>query len=308
MPYTKKDLISMKDLSKDDIFDILRLALKFKELNKSPVKKADSLRGKTVINAFFENSTRTRTSFEIAAKRLGADAINFSSSVSSTKKGESLIDTIKNMEAMKTDIFVVRHASSGTAKFIADNASASVVNAGDGLNEHPTQCLLDLLTIYENKGRLENLNVAIIGDIFRSRVARSNVWAMKTLDINVKLFGPPMMTRDCEAFGVPLCSNINEAVENSDVIIMLRIQLERQDGEPEFPSVREYSKFFGLTAKRMELAKKDVIIMHPGPINRGVEINSDVADDPKFTKILNQVENGVAVRMAVLDTLIKNRS
>lgn len=307
MAYKLKDLISTKNLSKDDIWDFLHLAQKFKELNKSPIKKSDSLRGKTTINAFFENSTRTRTSFEIAAKRLGADAINFASSSSSTKKGETLIDTIKNMEAMQTDIFIVRHASSGAAKFVAENSNACVVNAGDGLNEHPSQCLLDLLTIYEAKGRLENLNVAIIGDIFRSRVARSNIFAMQTLGINVKLFGPPMMMRDCDTFGVKICKNMDEAVENSDVIIMLRIQLERQDGEPNFPSVREYSRFFGLTSKRMQLAKPDAIIMHPGPINRGVEINSDVADDPRFTKILDQVENGVAVRMAILDTLIKNR-
>ena len=306
--YKSKHLLSTQDLSRDDIYDFIALAKEFKALNRSDVKKSDSLRGKTVINAFFENSTRTRISFEIAAKRLGADAINFSNQQSSTKKGETLIDTIRNMQAMRSDIFVVRHASSGAPKFIASNCDASIVNAGDGLNEHPTQALLDLLTIYETKGKFEGLEVAIIGDIFRSRVARSNIWAMRTLGMNVRLFGPPMMLRDCEAFGCKICKSVEEAIEGTDVIIMLRIQLERQDGEPSFPSVREYSKFFGLTAKRMQVAKEGAIIMHPGPINRGVEINSDVADDPRFTCILDQVENGAAMRMAVLHTLNLNRS
>ncbi|MDA3048446.1 aspartate carbamoyltransferase catalytic subunit [Campylobacter sp. JMF_08 NE1] len=306
--YKLKHLLSTQDLSADDIYDFIALAKEFKALNRLDIKKSDSLRGKTVINAFFENSTRTRISFEIAAKRLGADAINFSAGSSSTKKGETLIDTIKNMQAMRSDIFVVRHASSGAAKFIASNCDASIVNAGDGLNEHPTQALLDLLTIHEAKGKFEGLEVAIIGDIFRSRVARSDAWAMKKLGINVRLFGPPMMLRDCEAFGCRICKSVEEAIEGADVIIMLRIQLERQDGEPSFPSVREYSKFFGLTAKRMQVAKEGVIIMHPGPINRGVEINSDVADDPRFTCILDQVENGAAMRMAVLHTINLNRS
>lgn len=308
MTYTKRHLLSTADLSEDDIFSFIDLAKEFKKLNNSDIKKSKSLHGKTVINAFFENSTRTRVSFEIAAKRLGADAINFSNSDSSTKKGETLIDTIKNMQAMKSDIFVIRHASSGAAKFVAQNCDSSIINAGDGLNEHPTQSLLDLFTIYEIKGKFKGLNVVIIGDIFRSRVARSDIFAMRTLGMNVKLFGPPMMLRDMEAFGCQICKNMDEAVEGSDVIIMLRIQLERQDGEPEFPSVREYSKFFGLSAKRMALAKEDAIIMHPGPINRGVEINSDLADDPRYSVILNQVENGTAMRMAVLHTINENRN
>ena len=307
MSYKLKHLLSMQDLSKEDIFSFIELAKEFKALNRTPVKKTDSLRGKTVINAFFENSTRTRISFEIAAKRLGADAINFSAGSSSTKKGETLIDTIKNMQAMRSDIFVVRHESSGVPKFIAANCDASIVNAGDGLNEHPTQSLLDLFTIYEAKGKFDGLSVAIIGDIFKSRVARSNIWAMRKLGISVKLFGPPMMMRDCDAFGCQICKSMEEAVEGTDVIIMLRIQLERQDGEPSFPSVKEYSKFFGLTKSKMLHAKDGVIIMHPGPINRGVEINSDVADDPRFTCILDQVENGTAMRMAVLHTLNLNR-
>lgn len=307
MTYKSKNLLSTNDLTKDDIFSFINLAKEFKALNNTSIKKSKSLYGKTVINAFFENSTRTRVSFEISAKRLGADAINFSASSSSTKKGETLVDTIKNMEAMKTDIFVMRHKSSGAAQFVAQNCDASIVNAGDGLNEHPSQALLDLFTIYEHKGKFEGLNVAIMGDIFHSRVARSNIWAMKTLGMNVKLFGPPMMLRDADVFGCQICKSVEETVEGSDVIMMLRIQLERQDGEPSFPSVREYSKFFGLTKERMKFATDGAIILHPGPINRGVEINSDVADDPKFTCILEQVENGVAMRMAILDVLNKNR-
>lgn len=307
MSYTKKDLITTSNLTKDEIYHFLNLAKEFKALNNSDVKKAKSLYGKTTVNAFFENSTRTRTSFEIAAKRLGADAINFSASQSSAKKGETLLDTINNIVAMKTDIVVLRHYSSGAAKFVAANTDAHVVNAGDGLNEHPSQALLDLLTILEAKGSLENLTVAIIGDIFHSRVARSDIYAMKTLGIQIKLFGPPMMLTGMEAFGCKICKSMQEALEDTDVIIMLRIQLERQDDEVPFPSVREYSNFFGLTKAKMKFAKEGVIIMHPGPINRGVEINSDVADDPRYTHILNQVENGVAVRMAILHTLISNK-
>ena len=282
MSYTKKDLVTAANLTKDEIYHFLNLAKEFKALNNSETKKAKSLYGKTTVNAFFENSTRTRTSFEIAAKRLGADA-------------------------MKTDIVVVRHYSSGAAKFIAENTDAHVVNAGDGLNEHPSQALLDLFTILENRGSLENLTVAIIGDIFHSRVARSNIYVLKTLGAKVKLFGPPMFLTGMEAFGCQICSDMREAIEDSDVIIMLRIQLERQDDEIAFPSVREYSKFFGLTQAKMKYAKEGVMILHPGPINRGVEINSDVADDPRYSHVLNQVENGVAVRMAILDTLIKNK-
>jgi len=307
MSYTKKDLITTANLSKDEIFYFIDLAKEFKALNNSEIKKAKSLYGKTTINAFFENSTRTRTSFEIAAKRLGADAINFTASNSSTKKGETLIDTINNIVAMKSDIVVIRHYSSGAAKFVAQNTNACVVNAGDGLNEHPSQALLDLFTILEHRKSLENLEVAIIGDIFHSRVARSNIYALKTLGAKVKLFGPPMFLVGMEAFECEICKNAQEAISGSDVIIMLRIQLERQDNEVEFPSVREYSKFFGLTSAKMKFAKDNAIILHPGPINRGVEINSDVADDPRFSHILNQVENGVAMRMAILDTLIKNK-
>ena len=308
MGYKHKDLIGTRELSKEEILYFLEAAKEFKELNLSQVKKNDYLRGKTTINAFYENSTRTRTSFEIAAKRLGADTINFSSSSSSVTKGESLNDTMNNMAAMRTDIIVLRHPSSGAAKFAADRTEASVVNAGAGTNEHPSQALLDLFTLREHGKILDkNLNVAIIGDIARSRVARSDIWAMKKFGINLKLFAPRMMMpKDAEVFESQICKNMEEACEGSDVIIMLRIQLERGGADVAFPSSREYSKFFGLNKNRIKLAKPDAIVLHPGPINRGVELNSDVADGT-HSVILNQVENGVAIRMAILNTLAKNR-
>ncbi|QPH84765.1 aspartate carbamoyltransferase catalytic subunit [Campylobacter concisus] len=308
MGYKHKDLIGTRELSKEEILYFLEAAKEFKELNLSQVKKNDYLRGKTTINAFYENSTRTRTSFEIAAKRLGADTINFSSSSSSVTKGESLNDTMNNMAAMRSDIIVLRHPSSGAAKFAADRTEASVVNAGDGTNEHPSQALLDLFTLREHGKILDkNLNVAIIGDIARSRVARSDIWAMKKFGINLKLFAPRMMMpKDAEVFESRICKNMEEACEGSDVIIMLRIQLERGGADVAFPSSREYSKFFGLNKNRIKLAKPDAIVLHPGPINRGVELNSDVADGA-HSVILNQVENGVAIRMAILNTLAKNR-
>lgn len=308
MGYKHKDLIGTRELSKEEILYFLEAAKEFKELNLSQVKKNDYLRGKTTINAFYENSTRTRTSFEIAAKRLGADTINFSSSNSSVTKGESLNDTMNNMAAMRTDIIVLRHPSSGAAKFAAYRTEASVVNAGDGTNEHPSQALLDLFTLREHGKVLDkNLNVAIIGDIARSRVARSDIWAMKKFGINLKLFAPRMMMpKDAEVFESQICKNMEEACEGSDVIIMLRIQLERGGADVAFPSSREYSKFFGLNKNRIKLAKPDAIVLHPGPINRGVELNSDVADGT-HSVILNQVENGVAIRMAILNTLAKNR-
>ena len=308
MGYKHKDLIGTRELSKEEILYFLEAAKEFKELNLSQVKKNDYLRGKTTINAFYENSTRTRTSFEIAAKRLGADTINFSSSSSSVTKGESLNDTMNNMAAMRSDIIVLRHPSSGAAKFAADRTEASVVNAGDGTNEHPSQALLDLFTLREHGKILDkNLNVAIIGDIARSRVARSDIWAMKKFGINLKLFAPRMMMpKDAEVFESQICKNMEEACEGSDVIIMLRIQLERGGADVAFPSSREYSKFFGLNKNRIKLAKPDAIVLHPGPINRGVELNSDVADGT-HSVILNQVENGVAIRMAILNMLAKNR-
>ncbi|KAA0258096.1 aspartate carbamoyltransferase catalytic subunit [Deferribacter autotrophicus] len=306
MSFTKTDLLGLKDLSKEEILFIIETAEKLKEINGRDVKKVPTLKGKTVVNLFFEPSTRTRTSFEIAGKRLSADTINFSASSSSTSKGETLIDTVKNIEAMHSDIFVVRHAFSGSVKFIAENTKANVVNAGDGTNEHPTQALLDLMTIKEHKGGFEGLNVAIMGDIEHSRVARSNLWGMSKLGINVRLFGPKtMLPEHFKHFNCKICSSMEEAVENADVIMMLRIQRERQSNLL-LPSLREYSKFFGLNKRALSLAKKDAIIMHPGPINRGVELPSILADS-KQSVILEQVENGVAIRMAVLYLLSLNK-
>lgn len=299
MSFNRKDLVGLKELTAEEILFILETAEKFKEIGKRDVKKVPTLKGRTIVNLFFEPSTRTRTSFEIAGKRLSADTINFSSSASSTSKGETLIDTVKNIESMGTDVFVVRHAFSGSVKFIAENTCARVVNAGDGTNEHPTQALLDLLTIKEHKKDLENLKVAIIGDITHSRVARSNIWAMQKLGMNVKLFGPKtMMPTHPEPFGCKICNNIEDALENTDVVMMLRIQMERQS-KTLLPSVKEYSRLYGLNTEKLKFAKNDAIIMHPGPINRGVELASNAADSTQSV-ILDQVESGVATRMAVL--------
>ena len=313
MCYTKKDLLGTRNLSKDEILYFIERAKEFKILNSKPVKKSSNLLGKSVINAFFENSTRTRISFETAQKRLGADSINFVASQSSTAKGETLIDTIHNLEAMKTDFFVVRHSASGSVNFIAQNTNASVINAGDGTNEHPTQALLDIFTIMQHReilnkigADLSGLNISIIGDIDHSRVARSDIWAMQKLGANLTLFGPPqMMPRRADAFNCKIAQNIDEAVHKADVIIMLRIQLERMNGEVPFPSKGEYMKFFGLNKERIKLANNP-ITLHPGPINRGVELSSEVADS-ECSLVLNQVENGVAIRMAVLSVLNENR-
>lgn len=302
MTYTKKDLISTKDLSVEEIDFILNQAMAFREINQRDNKKVPTLKGRTIINLFYEASTRTRSSFEIAGKRLGADVINITASSSSTVKGETLMDTVLNLQAMSSDVVVIRHNQSGSVKFVADNIHAHVVNAGDGLNEHPTQCLLDLLTIKLKKGKFEGLKVTIIGDINHSRVARSNIWAMKTLGMDVTVFAPPtMLPLGVDAFGVRVAKNMHEAVEEADVIIMLRIQRERMS-KLLIPSEREYTKYFGLTPSVMEYAKKDVMVMHPGPINRGVELSSTIADGPN-SAILDQVENGVAIRMAVLSFL-----
>lgn len=302
MGYNHKDFISTKNLSRDEIDYILNQSLAFREIGKREVKKVPTLKGRTIVNLFYEASTRTRTSFEIAGKRLGADVINISSSSSSVTKGETLIDTVRNIQAMASDIVVIRHFHSGAVKFVAENVKTSIVNAGDGWNEHPTQTMLDLLTIKLHKQKLEGLTVTIVGDIEHSRVARSDIWAMKTCGMRVKLFGPPtMIPESVDAFGVEVCSSMSEAVQDADVIIMLRIQRERM-GKLLIPSEREYSKIFGLTPTVMKLAKKDVLVMHPGPINRGVELSSTVADSAN-SAILDQVENGVAVRMAVLSFL-----
>ncbi|HDS16821.1 MAG TPA: aspartate carbamoyltransferase catalytic subunit [Proteobacteria bacterium] len=300
MSLQRKDLLGTRELAAAEIRTLLESAASFKEIAARPLKKVPALRGKSVINLFFEPSTRTRTSFEIAAKRLSADAVNISASSSSLVKGESLLDTVDNLQAMAPDIIVVRHQFAGAAHLIAERVKASVVNAGDGANEHPTQALLDLLTISEHKKLGPGLVVAIIGDIAHSRVARSNLWAMRTLGITVRVCAPPTMwPRGLEELpGLVCCRRPEEALEGADVVMMLRIQLERQD-RLLFPSIRDYARVFGLNRQRLELARPDAIVMHPGPMNRGVEISSEVADGRRAV-ILDQVSNGVALRMAVL--------
>lgn len=298
-PLKQKDLLGLKYLSVEDIQLILETANKFKELNAREVKKAPSLRGKTVVNLFYESSTRTRTSFEIAAKRLSADTVNFTASGSSVGKGETLIDTVRNIEAMQPDIIVVRHSSAGTPLLLSKLVKASIINAGDGAHEHPSQALLDMLMIQDDKGHLDKLKVAIIGDISHSRVARSNIYGLTRMGAQVYLCGPStMLPGSIGKLGVKTTHKIEEAIEDADVIMMLRIQLERHQ-KSLLPSAREYMRFFGLTPKRIKLAKPDAIILHPGPMNRGVEITSDVADSTR-SRILSQVTNGVAVRMALL--------
>jgi len=295
----RKDILGLSDLSREEIELILDTAESMREVSDRDIKKVPTLRGKTVINLFFEASTRTRTSFEIAGKRMSADVINISASSSSTVKGETLIDTARNLQAMSPDVVVVRHASSGAPHMIAGAIEASVINAGDGCHEHPSQGLLDLLTIRQAKGAVEGCRVAIIGDIAHSRVVRSNIYGLKTMGADVVVAGlSTMMPPGIEKMGVGLAYSIEEAIEGADVIMMLRIQKERLSS-PLFPTEREYSIAFGLNSKRLHMAKKDVIVMHPGPINRGVEIAPEVADGP-HSLIFDQVKNGVAVRMALL--------
>ena len=299
MKLGRKDILGMRDLSADEIHLILETAESFIEVSTREIKKVPTLRGKTVINLFFEASTRTRTSFEIAGKRLSADVINISSSSSSVVKGETLIDTARNLEAMNPDIIVLRHSSVGAPHVLARLLRQSIINAGDGAHEHPTQALLDLMTIRQKKGRIEGLRVAIVGDIAHSRVARSDILGLQKLGAKVTVAGPAtMLPRFIGQMGVTAYGNIEEAIRGADVIMMLRIQTERQQISV-FPSLREYSTYFGLNRNNVKLAKEDVIIMHPGPTNRGVEIAPDVADGP-YSVILNQVTNGVAVRMALL--------
>ncbi len=294
-----KHLIGLADLSRREIEFILDTAKGFEEFSTRSVKKAPTLRGKVVVNMFFEDSTRTRNSFTLAANRLSADVIEFTKTSSSVNKGETLIDTAKNLEAMGVDIVVIRHSAGGAPKLLSRSINACVVNAGDGYHEHPTQALLDAYTIRQAKGSLDGLTVGIVGDIAHSRVARSNIYAMNKLGAKVVVVGPPtLMPAKITQLGVRVSHNLDEVIEELDVINMLRIQFERMGGNM-FPSVREYSHFFGLTLERMKRAKKDIVVMHPGPINRGVEIESEVADGPNSV-ILQQVSNGVAVRMAVL--------
>jgi len=295
----KKDLLGIADLSRDDIYLILDTAEAMREIGQRPIKKVPTLRGKTVVNLFFEPSTRTRTSFEIAEKRLSADTLNIAVAASSVVKGETLVDTALNIEAMSPDVIVLRHASSGACHLLSRICRSRVINAGDGMHEHPTQALLDAFTIREHKKRIEHLKVAIVGDLLHSRVLRSNVLLLTGLGADVWVSGPAtLMPAGIEQFGVTASTSVDEAVADADVIMMLRIQQERMHGAF-FPSLREYFNTFGMTAARLAQAKPDVIIMHPGPMNRGVEIASDVADGP-FSVILEQVANGVAVRMAVL--------
>lgn len=299
MQFAKKDILDIASLSAEEITLILDTAEKMKEVSSRPVKKVPTLRGKTVVLFFYEASTRTRTSFDIAAKRLSADSISISASTSSIVKGETLIDTAKNIEAMNADVIVMRHSSSGAPHLLARNLKASVINAGDGTHAHPSQALLDMMTVRENKGTLKGLRIAIIGDISHSRVARSDIAGFTKMGSEVILGGPPtMMPRGIESLGASVTYNIAEAVEGADVIMMLRIQKERQKGFL-FSTEREYAAVYGLSKKRLEGAKKDVLIMHPGPVNRGVEISPEVADGP-YSIILDQVTNGVAVRMALL--------
>jgi aspartate carbamoyltransferase catalytic subunit len=295
-----RHLLGIEPLTPEEITLILDTAEGFKEVSERPVKKVPALRGQLVINLFMEASTRTRVSFEIAEKRLSADTLSFSASGSAVEKGETLLDTAENLMAMRPDMIVIRHKHPGSPKMLADRLPASIINAGDGAHEHPTQALLDAFTIRERLGRLQGVNVSIIGDIAHSRVVRSNIHLLTKMKANVTLAGPPtLMPAEIEKMGVRVVHSLDAALEGADVVMMLRVQLERQ-GKLSFPSLREYYNTFGLTPERLRRARPDAIVMHPGPMNRGVEIASDVADNLERSVILEQVTNGVAVRMAVL--------
>jgi len=301
--FNHKNLLGMDQLSVSDINLILDTADSLMEISTRDIKKVPTLRGKSIVNFFYEPSTRTKASFEMAAKRLSADTLSLSATDSSMVKGETLIDTARNLQAMNPDIIILRHSSSGAPHLLARYVDSGVINAGDGIHEHPTQALLDLFTIKKKKGRIKGLRVVIIGDIAHSRVARSNIIGLRKMGAEVTISGPPtMIPVDVESLGVKVILDPVKAVKNKDVIMLLRIQLERQD-KVLFPSLREYAIFFGLNAQLIKGAKKDVIIMHPGPINRGIEITGDLADGP-FSVILDQVTNGVAIRMALLYLLI----
>jgi aspartate carbamoyltransferase catalytic subunit len=310
--FKRKDLLGIRELSVEEINIILEMSHSFKEVSTRSIKKVPTLRGKTVINFFFEASTRTRTSFEIAGKRLSADTINISASSSSVTKGETLIDTARNLEAMSPDVIVIRHSSPGVPHQLAKLIDSSIVNAGDGAHEHPSQALLDAYTIRERKGRIGGLQVAIIGDITHSRVARSNTHLLTKLGAHVRVAGPRTLipphyeeiVENSEG-SLTVCEKVEEAISGADVVMMLRIQRERMS-DAFFPSLKEYSIRYGLTLKRLALANDDAIVMHPGPVNRGVEINSDVVDNAR-SLILEQVANGVAVRMAILFLLMQSR-
>ena len=294
-----KDLVGLEHLSKEQITTILDTAEPFKEISERRIKKVPVLRGKTIVNLFFEPSTRTRVSFEFAEKRLSADTVNIATAGSSVQKGETLVDTARNLEAMKIDMVVMRHGASGAARFLAERIPSNVINGGDGSHEHPTQALLDMLTIRDHLGRIEGLRVAIVGDVLHSRVARSNIFGLKALGAEVAVCGPrTLLPPAIEEFGVTVFERVEEAIQWADCLNILRLQLERMQAGY-VPSVREYNRFYGVSTARLEKAPRDILILHPGPMNRGVEIDSDVADGP-HSVILEQVTNGVAVRMAVL--------
>ncbi len=299
MKLLRKDILGIKDISVEEINLILDTADSFLEVSTREIKKVPTLRGKSIINLFYEASTRTRTSFEIAGKRLSADTVNISASTSSVVKGETLIDTARNLEAMNPDVIVIRHSAAGAPHMLARLLKPSIINAGDGAHEHPTQALLDMLTIRSKKGKIAGLKVAIVGDISHSRVARSNIYGLTKMGASVALAGPAtMLPRHIEKMGVEVFRHIDKAIRNADIIMMLRIQMEREH-QNIFPSLREYASYFSLNTRNIRLAKEDVLVMHPGPINRGVEISPDIADGP-YSVILDQVTNGVAVRMALL--------
>ncbi|MBF0385533.1 MAG: aspartate carbamoyltransferase catalytic subunit [Candidatus Omnitrophica bacterium] len=301
--WTKHDLLDLEDLSKDELELILETAKSFREVSSRDVKKVPALRGKTVVMLFFEPSTRTRISFELAAKRLSADTLNIASSSSSLSKGETILDTAKNIEAMNVDAIIVRHPSSGVPKVLAESLNPSIINAGDGCRAHPTQGLLDVFTIKDKKGKIEGLNVGIVGDILHSRVARCDITALKKLGANVTVCGPStLIPIGIENLGVKVSYDVDEVIEASDCLMLLRIQKERQE-DKFLPSIREYAKKFGINKERLKRAKKDMLIMHPGPTNRGVELTAEVADGDSSV-ILEQVTNGIAVRMAVLYLLL----
>ncbi|RJP67352.1 MAG: aspartate carbamoyltransferase catalytic subunit [Candidatus Abyssobacteria bacterium SURF_17] len=299
MRWNRKDLLGIEDLSVEEINHFLDTAFSFREISTRPIKKVPALRGKTIVNLFFEPSTRTRTSFELAGKRLSADILNITTAASSLVKGETLIDTAANLEAMKIDMMIMRHSASGAPHFLASRVKASVINAGDGSHEHPTQALLDMLTIKDKLGKIEGVNVVIVGDILHSRVARSNIWGLTKLGANVSVCAPrTLIPRFIEKLGVKVYCNVYEAVRDADVVYILRIQLERQKSNY-FPSIREYARLFGIDREKLRHLKKNAVIMHPGPINRDVELSGDVADGENSV-ILEQVTNGLAVRMAAL--------
>ena len=304
--WNRKDLLGLEDLSREEIELILSTAESFKEVSSREIKKVPALRGKTVVNLFYEPSTRTRVSFEVAAKRLSADVINVAIETSSIKKGETLVDTGRNIQALKADIIVVRHNSSGAAVMLARHVDISVVNAGDGWHEHPTQALLDMFTLKEKLGKIEGLNVSIVGDIAHSRVARSNIWGLTKLGAKVTVCAPKVLIPPgIEQMGVGVTHNVEEALKGADAVNILRMQVERDEGAV-FPEQLEYFKNFGITQERLEKAKKKIVVMHPGPLNRGIEISSEVADGANSV-ILEQVTNGIAIRMAVLYLVAQGR-